>query len=215
MTQEKIKIHGHAIECRVYSEDPNKNFLPGSGKITFLREPNNRDSVDASQVDNNVRVETGVREKDEVSIFYDPMISKLVVFGENREIAIQRTIKALENYKIGGLPNNIEFIHKILNHPQYQKWDFDTNFIGKYKKDLIVEDAIVDKLILSNEDILESIIAKLLIQRKAANTDYSFKKFNQFGPWKTEHSYRVNYNKVSHFTIQDHGKDITVQLEVS
>lgn len=76
-----MPLNGHAIEARIYAEDPDNNFLPGSGHIKFLREP--------KKIDNVVRIDTGVRENDVISTFYDPMISKLIVWGNDRKTAIE------------------------------------------------------------------------------------------------------------------------------
>lgn len=198
LKQEDIKIHGHAIECRVYSEDPSNNFLPGSGKIEFLREPKNQDSKDF--VDPDVRVETGVRQGDEVSIFYDPMISKLVTFSKNRDLAIQKTIKCLEEYKIYGLPTNLEFIHRILNNKLYQKWDFDTNFIAKNSKDLIkpLQD---NSRGLEDIELLEGIMVKVQYSRSILSNLFNNRKYSS--PWSSLNSFRPNYNRVKEFTIKN------------
>lgn len=201
LEQKDLKIEGHAIECRIYSEDPDRGFLPGSGKIEYLKEPQHIGSK--SNPDVNVRVETGIRQNDEVSIFYDPMISKLVCFAENRNLAIQKTIKALEDYKISGLPTNLEFVNRILNHPQFIKWDFDTNFIAKFKEDLIKDSSINRVQNKTNEEILSAVLAKTLILRKAnapIKKEYHFGK-NNSNPWVKRDGYRVNYNKSSEFTI--------------
>lgn len=98
LKQSEIKRRGHAIEARIYSEDPHNNFLPGSGKILYLHEPNHKHSE--MNKDNDVRIETGVRQADEVSIFYDPMIAKLVCWAPNRDMCIKKTLRALEDYKV-------------------------------------------------------------------------------------------------------------------
>jgi 3-methylcrotonyl-CoA carboxylase alpha subunit len=152
--QEEIKINGHALELRIYAEDPQNQFLPGTGKIIYLNEPKHRDSE--INPDENVRVETGIRENDEVSVFYDPMISKLVCWAPTRDLAINKTISLLENYKILGLPNNIKFVKTILEHPKFKQWDFDTNFIGKNKDDLI---NIPEEIVA--QDVLATILCKV------------------------------------------------------
>jgi len=101
-------LKGHAIEARIYAEDPENGFLPGSGKIFVLREP--------KRVDDQVRIDTGVREGDEISTFYDPMISKLIVWGKDRHEAIENTYAALSDYKVVGLPNNINFLKRVLKN---------------------------------------------------------------------------------------------------
>ncbi len=92
LTQEQIPMRGHAFEARIYAEDPNNNFMPGAGKLKYLHVPTNTDP--------NVRVETGVLEGDEVSVHYDPLIAKLVVWGEDRESALLKIRYSLANYKV-------------------------------------------------------------------------------------------------------------------
>ena len=106
LDQSKLKVNGHSIESRIYAEDPDTDFLPQSGTLHYLREPRNRDS---SNPDQDVRVDTGVRQSDDVSIFFDPMVSKLIVHGTDRNDAIRKMHTALSNYKIVGLRNNISF----------------------------------------------------------------------------------------------------------
>jgi acetyl-CoA carboxylase biotin carboxylase subunit len=117
--QEDVRQRGWAIECRVYAEDPENNFLPAPGKITRLREPGGL----------GIRNDTGVYEGFEVSIHYDPMISKLVAWGGTRAEAISRMERALSEYVIHGPTTNIEFHRWILRHPRFRAGDFDTRFI--------------------------------------------------------------------------------------
>jgi 3-methylcrotonyl-CoA carboxylase alpha subunit len=93
------------MEARIYSEDPQKNFLPGSGSLEVLREPEQSEKV---------RVDTGVREGDKITTFYDPMISKLIVSADTREEAIQLLYNSLLEYKVKGLPTNISFLKRVL-----------------------------------------------------------------------------------------------------
>jgi acetyl-CoA carboxylase biotin carboxylase subunit len=117
--QDDIRQRGWAFECRIYAEDPENNFLPAPGRITRLREPGGL----------GIRNDTGVYEGFEVSIHYDPMISKLVAWGATREEANARMQRALSEYVIHGPTTNIEFHRWILRHPRFQKGDFDTRFI--------------------------------------------------------------------------------------
>lgn len=94
------------MEARIYSEDPDNNFLPGSGHIKVLREP--------KQIENEVRIDTGVRQGDTITTFYDPMISKLIVHAPDRNQAIRALYSALEDYKVVGLPTNIKFLKRVL-----------------------------------------------------------------------------------------------------
>ena len=101
LTQEEVTIEGHAIEARIYAEDPDNDFLPATGKLNYLRQPN---------ISNHLRVDTGVRENDEVSTFYDPMIAKLIAWDESREQAIRRLTSGIDEYRISGVQTNLEFL---------------------------------------------------------------------------------------------------------
>jgi len=121
--EEEGPIIGHAIEARVYAENPLANFLPATGSLQHLAAPEHMPGV---------RVDTGVREGDEVSIFYDPMISKLIVHGADREQALRRMTQALAEYRIVGLPNNLAFLAKCIKHPDFVAGGVDTSFLGKH-----------------------------------------------------------------------------------
>ncbi len=123
-TQEDISIRGHAIECRVYAEDPENNFLPSPGKITRLRLPQG----------NGVRDDGGVYEGAEVSIYYDPMISKLCAFGRNRTEAIDRMRRALYEYEVGGIKTTLPFFREIIEDEVFIKGDLDTGFISVFNE---------------------------------------------------------------------------------
>lgn len=95
LTQEQIPLVGHAFEARIYAEDPANNFMPGAGKLKFLQTP--------VAADSNIRVETGVEEGDEVSVHYDPLIAKLVVWSNDRQSALQKMRYSLADYKVSTL----------------------------------------------------------------------------------------------------------------
>lgn len=123
-TQEDISIRGHAIECRVYAEDPENNFLPSPGKITRLRLPQG----------NGVRDDGGVYEGSEVSIYYDPMISKLCTFGKDRQEAIERMRRALQEYEVGGIKTTLPFFREIMQDEVFITGDLDTGFISAFNE---------------------------------------------------------------------------------
>ena len=103
-SQEQLKINGHAFEARIYAEDPDNDFLPATGRLSLLKPP---------PESSYVRVDTGVVEGDEVSIYYDPMIAKLIVWGTNRAQALARLTEALSNYRIAGVTTNIGFLYNL------------------------------------------------------------------------------------------------------
>lgn len=126
--QDDIHMVGHSFETRIYAENPDNDFLPGSGHLHFLSNPTN--------IKNFVRVETGVRQGDHVTVFYDPMISKLVVWSNNRNDALQLLLHNLDHYLVGGLKTNIPFLKRILVHDEFVKGNVETNFIEDHKASL-------------------------------------------------------------------------------
>ncbi|MGH7856325.1 MAG: acetyl-CoA carboxylase biotin carboxylase subunit, partial [Candidatus Binatia bacterium] len=124
--QEDVRQHGAAVECRIYAEDPENNFFPAPGKIRTLRGPGGL----------GIRDDSGVYEGFDVSVHYDPMISKLVAWGATREEAIARMERALSEYVVHGPTTNIGFHRWILRHPRFRAGDFDTRFIQQEYKGL-------------------------------------------------------------------------------
>jgi len=122
--QEDIAIDGHAIECRIYAEDPSAGFLPSTGTLRGYHEP----------AGPGVRVDSGVYEGAEISVYYDPMISKLLTHGKDRRQAIERMKRALREYRISGVATNIEFHKAILEHPEFAAGNLSTHFIDDYYK---------------------------------------------------------------------------------
>ncbi len=135
MTQDDIKIDGWAIENRVYAEDPYRGFLPSTGRLSRYRPPvegwtddgaeNGRRGIDG------IRVDDGVYEGGEVSMFYDPMIAKLVTWGETRDEAADKQIAALDMFEIDGLGHNIDFVSAIMQHPRFRSGELTTGFIAE------------------------------------------------------------------------------------
>ncbi|WP_282947987.1 MULTISPECIES: acetyl/propionyl/methylcrotonyl-CoA carboxylase subunit alpha [unclassified Sphingopyxis] len=130
MTQDDIKIDGWAIENRVYAEDPYRGFLPSTGRLVRYRTPVPAWEGDERGVD-GVRVDAGVEEGGEVSIFYDPMIAKLVTWGKTRDEAADLQIAALDRFEIEGLGHNIDFVSAIMQHPRFRSGELTTGFIAE------------------------------------------------------------------------------------
>jgi propionyl-CoA carboxylase alpha chain len=130
MTQDDIGIDGWAIENRVYAEDPYRGFLPSTGRLVRYRTPVPAWDGDERGVD-GVRVDAGVEEGGEVSIFYDPMIAKLVTWGETRDEAADLQIAALDRFELEGLGHNIDFVSAIMQHPRFRSGELTTGFIAE------------------------------------------------------------------------------------
>lgn len=121
-TQDDLKIKGHALEVRVYAEDPLANFMPSIGTLSTYKTP----------VGEGIRVDDGFEEGMEVPIYYDPMISKLITYGKNREEAIQLMIKAIDNYKVEGVSTTLSFGKFVCEHEAFTSGNFDTHFVKNY-----------------------------------------------------------------------------------
>ncbi len=121
--QDELAIDGHAIEARIYAEDPERGFLPSIGTLAHLRSP----VEDAA-----VRVDTGVRAGDEISPFYDPMIAKLIVHGENRAAALRRLVDALTEFEIVGVATNVAFLRRVAAHQAFASGNVDTGLIARH-----------------------------------------------------------------------------------
>jgi propionyl-CoA carboxylase alpha chain len=130
MTQKDVKIDGWAIENRVYAEDPYRGFLPSTGRLTRYRPPVEGWAGDYRGVD-GVRVDDGVMDGGEVSMFYDPMIAKLVTWGKTRDEAADLQIAALDRFEIEGLGHNIDFVSAIMQHPRFRSGELTTGFIAE------------------------------------------------------------------------------------
>lgn len=123
-TQEQVQWRGHAIECRVYAEDPENNFFPSPGMITHLRVPNGP----------GIRDDSGIELNSEVSIHYDPMISKLAAWGRTREEAIDRLRRALGEYEVGGIKTTLPFFREIVRDRDFIEGRLDTGFITRFNE---------------------------------------------------------------------------------
>lgn len=121
-TQEDLKINGHAIELRIYAEDPLDDFMPSVGNLEVYQLP----------VGKGIRVDNGIEEGMDVPIYYDPMLAKLITYGKNREEAIQLMVEAIEKYKVKGIETTLPFGKFVMEHQAFQSGQFDTNFVKKY-----------------------------------------------------------------------------------
>ena len=141
-SQQDIRIRGHAIELRVYAEDCTNNFSPDTGILEIYKRPQGP----------GVRIDDGVEEGMNVSIHYDPMIAKLIIMGETREIAIQRMIRAIEDYVIVGVETTLGFGKFVLNHPSFLNGDFNTHFVENYFHPNEVNNQEYDQVAISLHD---------------------------------------------------------------
>jgi propionyl-CoA carboxylase alpha chain len=177
LTQAEVRLDGWAIESRVYAEDPFRNFLPSIGRLRYFRPPEESDRV---------RVDTGAFEGGEVSMYYDPMIAKLITYGDSREEAIEEMRLALDRFIIRGVSNNISFLSALMAHPRYVSGDISTNTIaeeypdGFHPADLPHEEpdiivAVAASMVRSYRDRAASIDGQLRGHRRIVPSDWIVK----------------------------------------
>ena len=120
-SQDRLSQRGHAIECRIYAEDPAQGFIPQAGRLLLYREPQGP----------GIRVDSGVTTGTTVSVYYDPMLAKLIVWGESREVARRRALAALREFAVLGIRTNIPFLLQLLEHEQFIAATIDTGFLDR------------------------------------------------------------------------------------
>lgn len=125
--QEEVKQNGHAIECRVYAEDPENNFLPSPGKMTYYKEPSGE----------GIRIDTGIAKATTIESFFDPMISKLIVWSVDREITRVKMISALKDYIVHGIKTNVSYLINLMQHEAYIKNTISTKFCEEHKDEML------------------------------------------------------------------------------
>lgn len=174
--QDEIEFRGHAIECRIYAEDPDEGFVPSTGELKHYRIP----------AGPGVRVDSGVIIYHEIPIFYDPMIAKLVVWGKTRQQAIDRTKRALEEYRISGVRSTIGFHRIVMDNPRFQAGDLSTHFLAEEYPDNDYHQ-MTDSL--GEKAAIAAALDKFVTERKISsqNTHNGGKESN----WLTYHR-RVN-----------------------
>jgi acetyl-CoA carboxylase biotin carboxylase subunit len=132
--QQDLEQRGHAIECRVYAEDPGAGFLPQAGPLLLYREP----------AGPGIRVDSGVEEGSEVGVHYDPMHAKLIAWGQDRDACIARAMEALKRFPVLGVRTNIEFLLRTLDHPEFRRGRTHTGFIDQHLADLLKHEPAAD-----------------------------------------------------------------------
>ncbi len=177
LRQEDIRTQGHAFEARLYAEDPQRDFLPATGTLTHLRPP---------VEEGGVRVDTGVRQGDAVSIHYDPMIAKLVVWDHDRSAALRKLKQALERYQVVGVATNTAFLTAVASHPAFEALELDTRFIDRYRADLIPEAKPADDRILALAAL------EVLSKRDHDARAHALAGSDPYSPWHNTDGWRLN-----------------------
>jgi len=177
LAQEQLAIRGHALEARIYAEDPDKGFLPSTGRLIHLAPP--AESL-------NVRIDTGVEEGDEITPHYDPMIAKLIVWDVDRERALSRMLQSLAQYRVVGVSSNVDFLSRLVACPAFANADLDTGLIEREKAFLFPAGVEAPA-----EVFLVAALAELLREGEAARTAAAGDR-DPHSPWHLRDGWRLN-----------------------
>ncbi|XP_039706486.1 methylcrotonoyl-CoA carboxylase subunit alpha, mitochondrial [Pteropus medius] len=195
LSQEEIALQGHAFEARIYAEDPHNNFMPGAGPLVHLSTP---------RADLSTRIETGVRQGDEVSVHYDPMIAKLVVWAADRQAALRKLRANLHQYHIVGLHTNIDFVHTLSGHPEFEAGNVHTDFIPQHREELL----------LSRKPIAKELLCQgalgLILKEKA--DVFKIQTQDQYSPFASSNGRRLNICYTRNMTLRDGENNVTITV---
>jgi 3-methylcrotonyl-CoA carboxylase alpha subunit len=204
--QESLAIHGHAIEARVYAENPDKGFLPAIGRLSHFATPDH--VAFARNADGEsfhrpapVRIDAGVRAGDEITPYYDPMIAKLIVWGEDRAQAIARMQDALAEMHIVGVANNVDFLARLFANASFGRAELDTGLIERERERLFAHDAHDDRV--GNELLAFACARVLADEARGESAD----------PWSSTHGWRLNTTYVRALTFKSERGVHDVDLE--
>ncbi|WP_416897140.1 MAG: acetyl-CoA carboxylase biotin carboxylase subunit [Minwuia sp.] len=189
--QDALSIHGHAMEARLYAENPARMFLPATGRLDMLRFPEEGEGV---------RIDTGVREGDSVTPFYDPMIAKVIAHGKDRAEAARKLAGMLERTRVVGLTTNVFFLHRTVTHHAFDAADLDTGFIERFQKDLVPA--------ARGPEAADMALAALAVLAQRAADRRSAHDADPFSPWDQTGGWRLNDDghEIVHLR---HGEDET------
>jgi 3-methylcrotonyl-CoA carboxylase alpha subunit len=200
LTQAELAIHGHALEARIYAENPDNNFLPSIGTLRHLRMP---EAVSFSLGDNPahpapVRIDSGVRAGDAISPFYDPMIAKLIVWGRDREEALALMANALTHYQVVGLTTNIAFLKRLVESVPFASADLDTGLIERNHGALFPTPAAAGTEALALAAV--ALVSGETMRGPTASAD----------PWARTDGWRMNASlrRNFRFTDREHAQDV-------
>ncbi|MFT7460958.1 MAG: 3-methylcrotonyl-CoA carboxylase alpha subunit [Planctomycetota bacterium] len=199
-SQSELSINGHALEARIYAEDPDRNFLPATGLLSHLR---------FAQDSRHVRVDTGVRQGDSVSMHYDPMIAKLIVWDHDRKSCLRRMISALSETQVVGVTTNIDFLSSVVSHPAFQSAELDTGFIERYHDHLFLDSQVV------NDNILALAALYIILERAKQASVNAANSSDPGSPWHATNAWQANLKSVEELTFCEGDKEhkITVHYE--
>ncbi|MGI3036594.1 acetyl/propionyl/methylcrotonyl-CoA carboxylase subunit alpha [Vibrio diabolicus] len=198
ISQSEITHNGHSIELRIYAEDADNDFMPSTGRIDYLKEPVSDSNVRLACV----RVDSGVTQGDTISEYYDPMISKLIVWGQTRDIALKQLKEALTQYHVRGVTTNIGYLHSIISQPAFANIELDTDFLVKHQQGISAQQNVSDSIWLT-------------LAAVARWNDLISKSDTSTLPTPTKQGFRLSVNNVYRFNFTDANANHHVRLQQS
>ena len=196
LRQDQITCTGHAVEARVYAEDPARDFLPSTGTLVHVALPPQGPEL---------RIDTGVEQGDAVSVYYDPMLAKVIAHGADRAQALSRLADALESSAIVGVANNISFLGRIARHPEFAAGPVDTGFIARHMDELTVSPPVDDTVLA---------LAALARQtdRRAQAPTTGMSQADPFSPWRATDGWQLNGEATDTLHFRDGARELTVGI---
>ncbi|CAG2138188.1 Acetyl-/propionyl-coenzyme A carboxylase alpha chain [Cupriavidus yeoncheonensis] len=205
LKQEQLRIDGHALEARIYAENPDKQFLPSTGTLRFLRTPPAVQFMRGGDAHGpaGVRIDAGVREGDTISPYYDPMIAKLIVWGKDRDEALARMRQALAAYHVVGLSTNVAFLQRLVKSEAFRTADLDTGLIERNEATLFPAPAPVGMEIIA-------LATAALLDRETR--ERRLDAADQHSPWTHAGAWRLNggATRTLRFVFGSHTLDVTL-----
>ncbi|EJO2021938.1 acetyl/propionyl/methylcrotonyl-CoA carboxylase subunit alpha [Vibrio parahaemolyticus] len=198
ISQYEITHNGHSIELRIYAEDADNNFMPSTGRIDYLQEPISDSNVRLACV----RVDSGVTQGDIISEYYDPMISKLIVWGQTRDIALKQLKQALTQYHVRGVTTNIGYLHSIISQPAFAEIELDTGFLVTHQQGISEQQNVSDSIWLT-------------LAAVARWNDLTSKSDSSTLPSPTTQGFRLSVDNVYRFNFTDANANHQVRLQQS
>ncbi|MCF9123176.1 acetyl/propionyl/methylcrotonyl-CoA carboxylase subunit alpha [Vibrio parahaemolyticus] len=198
ISQYEITHNGHSIELRIYAEDADNDFMPSTGRIDYLHEPVSDNNVRLA----HVRVDSGVTQGDTISEYYDPMISKLIVWGQTRDIALKQLKQALTQYHVRGVTTNIGYLHSIISQPAFADIELDTGFLVTHQQGISEQQNVSDSIWLT-------------LAAVARWNDLISKSDSSTLPDPTTQGFRLSVNNVYRFNFTDANANHQVRLQQS
>ncbi|WP_046875955.1 acetyl/propionyl/methylcrotonyl-CoA carboxylase subunit alpha [Vibrio diabolicus] len=198
ISQSEITHNGHSIELRIYAEDADNDFMPSTGRIDYLHEPTSDNNVRLAFV----RVDSGVTQGDTISEYYDPMISKLIVWGQTRDIALKQLKQALNQYHVCGVTTNIGYLHSIISQPAFAEIELDTGFLVTHQQSINEQQDVSDSIWLTLAAVARW---NALISKSGSSTL----------PAPTKRGFRLSVDNVYRFNFTDANANHQVRLQQS